>query len=175
MSITVVPIASRAASTIERLGQLHGIGDVGERLVRLHHRELRVVRGVHPLVAERPPDLEHAVEAADDQAFEMELRGDAQVQRHVERVVVGDERAGMGSARLDVEDRGLDLDEAALAERRPEAREHGVADLEHAASVGVDGEVGVALPVADVGIGEAVPLVGQRTDRLGEQLDACAP
>ena len=37
--------------------------------------------------------------------------------------------------------------------------------------VGVDGEVGIALAVANVGIGESVPLVGQRADRLGQQLE----
>ena len=105
----------------QRLGQLDHVGDVAERLVRLHHRELGVVRGVHALVAERPPDLEDTVEATDDQALEVELGGDAQVQRHVERVVVGDERAGVGAARLDVEDRRLDLDEAAVVQRRAEA------------------------------------------------------
>ena len=60
-------------------------------------------------------------------------------------------------------------------QRRAEAGQHGVADLEHPAGVGVDDEVGVALAVADVGIGEAVPLVGQRSDRLGQQLEALAP
>ena len=114
MSITVVPMASRAVVDDERLGQLDDVGYVTERLVRLHHRELGIVRGVHALVAERAPDLEHTVEATDDQALEVELGGDAQVQRHVEGVVVGDERAGVGAAGLDVEDRRLHLDEAAL-------------------------------------------------------------
>ena len=171
MSITVVPTASRAALTIERLGELDDVGDVAERLVRLHHRELGVVRRVHPLVAERPSDLEHPVQATDDQALEVQLGGDAQVQRHVQRVVVGHERAGVGAAGLDVEDRRLDLDEAAIAQRRAEARQHGVADLEDPTAVGVDDEVGVALAVADVGVGEAVPLVRQRADRLGQQLE----
>ena len=66
---------------------------------------------------------------------------------------------------------GVDLDEAA-AERGAEAGHDGVADLEDPAGGGVDGEVGVALPVADVGVGQAVPLVRERSDRLGEQLDA---
>ena len=70
-------------------------------------------RGDEALVAEHAADLEDPVHAADDQPLEVQLEGDAQVQRHVERVVVGDERAGVGAAGLDVEHRRLDLDEAA--------------------------------------------------------------
>ena len=125
-----------------------------------------------PLVAEHPTDLEHAVHAADDQPLEVQLEGDPQVQRHVEDVVVGDERAGVGTARVDVQHRRLDLDVAASVERAPEAGDDLVADLEGAPGVGVDGEVDVTLAEPGVRIGEAVPLVGQRAERLGEQVDA---
>ena len=121
------------------------------------------------LVAEHPADLEHPVHAADDQPLEVQLEGDPQVQRHVEHVVVGDERAGVGTAGVDVQHRRLDLDVAALVERAPEAGDDLVAHVERAPGVGVDGEVDVALAEAGVRIGEAVPLVGQRAQRLGEQ------
>ena len=55
------------------LGERHHVVDVGERLVRLHHRELRVVGGVHALVAEHPADLEDAIHAADDEPFQVQL------------------------------------------------------------------------------------------------------
>ena len=74
------------------LGEVHHVAVVAERLVRLEHRELGVVRGVDALVAEHATDLEHAVEAADDQALQLQLQRDAQVQVDVERVVVRDER-----------------------------------------------------------------------------------
>ena len=144
---------------------------VGERLVGLHHRELGVVPGGQALVAEHPPDLEDPVHAADDQPLEVQLEGDAQEQLHVERVVVGRERAGVGTAGLDVQDRCLDLDEAALVERPPEAGDDGVADVEGPAGLGVDDEVGVALAESGVGVAEAVPLVGQRPYRLGQQVE----
>ena len=50
--------------------------------------------------------------------------------------------------------------------------DHGVADLEDPAGLLVDDEVGVALAVAGVGVGEALPLVGQRPHGLGQQLEA---
>ena len=47
-------------------------------------------------------------------------------------------------------------------EGAPEAGDHRVADLEVAAGLLVDDEVGVALAEPGVGVGEAVPLVGHR-------------
>ena len=125
----------------------------------------------HALVAEDAADLEHPLHAADDQPLEVQLERDAQVEVEVERVVVGDERPGVGAAGLDVQHRRLDLDEAALVQRAAEAGDHRVADLEGAPRLVVDDQVGVALTEAGVGVGEPVPLVGQRPDGLGQQFD----
>ena len=153
----------------QRLGEVHHVGDVGVGLVGLHHRELGVVARREALVAEDPADLEHAVHAADDQPLEVQLEGDAQVQRHVEGVVVGDERLGVGAAGVDVHDRRLDLGVATVTERAAEAGDDLVADVEGAAGLGVDDEVDVALAVPRVRVGQPVPLVGQRAQRLGQQ------
>ena len=129
-SIDVVPEGVGRGGHDQRLGQLHHVLDVGEGLVGLHHRELGVVARRQTLVAEHPTDLEHPVHAADDQPLEVQLEGDPQVHRHVERVVVGDERTGVRTTGLGVQDRGLDLHEAAGLQRATEAGDHGVADLE---------------------------------------------
>ena len=60
-------------------------------------------------------------------------------------------------------------------ERAPEAGDDRVADLEDPAGLVVDDQVDVALAEAGVGVGEAVPLVGQRAHRLGEQLERGRP
>ena len=164
--------AARAAVDDEALGELHHVVVVGERLVRLEHRELGVVAGVDALVAEHATDLEHALEPADDEALEVQLGRDAEVEVDVERVVVGDERPRRRAAELVVEHRGLDLDEAAVGELPPDRGDRGEADREHAPGVVVDDEVDVALAEAGVDVGEAVPLVGQRAQRLGQQLEA---
>ncbi len=153
------------------LADVHDVVPVAEGLVQLDHRELGVVPGRDALVAEDPTDLEHALHAADDQPLEMQFERDAQVELHVERVVVRGERAGVRPAGFDVQHRGLDLDEAALVERSPEAGDDLVADLEGPLRLAVDDQVGVSLPEAGVDVGESVPLVGQRPDRLGQQLD----
>jgi hypothetical protein len=55
----------------------------------------------------------------------------------IERVVVGRERARMGAARLGVQHRCLDLDEAALVQRAAEAGDDLVADLERPTRLGL--------------------------------------
>ncbi len=64
----------------ERLGELHHVVVVGERLIRLERRELGVVAGVDPLVAEDAPDLEHPLEPADDESLEVQLGGDTEIE-----------------------------------------------------------------------------------------------
>ncbi len=61
----------------ELLGELHEVLVVGVGLVELQHRELGVVLGRHPLVAEVAVDLVHALEPAHHEALEIELGGDA--------------------------------------------------------------------------------------------------
>ncbi len=171
ISITLDPVASSGGLRDQHLGDVHHVVPVAERLVELHHRELRVVAGRHALVAEDPADLEHPLHAADDQALEVELERDAQIQIDVERVVVGDERAGVRAARLDVQHRGLDLDEPAIVQGPAEAGDHRVADLERPPRLLVDDQVGVPLTETGVGVGQAVPLVGHGPQRLGQQFD----
>ena len=49
------------------------------------------------------------------------------------------------------------------------------ADLEHLADVGVDDEVEVALPIADLDVLQPVPLLRQRQEALGEELEPRRP
>lgn len=159
------------AARDERLGDLDHLAVVGVGLVELHHRELGVVTSADALVAKDAADLEDPLHAADDEALEVQLERDAQVELHVERVVVGDERAGMGTTRLHVQHRRLHLDVAAAVQRAPEAGDDLVADAERAPGLLVDDEIRVALAEAGVGVGEAVPLVGERAHRFRQQLE----
>ena len=170
---TVVLAVERGArrGDDERLGELHHVVVVGERLVRLERRELGVVGGVDALVAPDAPDLEDPLEAADDQPLQVQLGGDAQVEVEIERVVVRDERARGGATELGAQRRRLHLDEAALFEEPSDRGHRREPDLEHPPRLGVHDQVDVALAEARVDVGEAVPLVGQRAQRLGQQLE----
>ena len=156
----------------EALGELHHVVVVGERLIRLEHRELGVVAGVDAFVAEHAADLEHALEPAHDEPLQVQLGRDAEVEVDVERVVMRDERARGRAAELVPEHGRLDLDEPRVGELAPEGGDRGEADGEDSAGVVVDDEVDVALAEAGVDVGEAVPLVGQRAQRLGQEPEA---
>jgi len=67
----------------ERLGQQHQVLVRRVRLIELQHRELGVVLARQPLVAEVAADLVHPIEPTHDQALEVELGRDAQVELHV--------------------------------------------------------------------------------------------
>ncbi len=102
------------------LGQRHQVLVRRVGLVELEHRELGVVLARQPLVAEVAADLVDALEAADDQALEVELGRDAHVEIEIQRVVVGLERPRRGAAQDRVHHRRLDLEEAARVEEAPD-------------------------------------------------------
>jgi hypothetical protein len=157
------------------LGEVHQVVVIPVRLVELEHRELGIVARGNALVAEVAVDLEHLLEAADDEALEVELRRDAQVELHVERVVVRRERPRRRATRNGMHHRRLDLEIAARHEELAD-RLHDLRALdEHVARRRIGDQVDVALAVLLLGVGEAVELLGQRTQRLREQAHRVAP
>ncbi len=65
--------------------------------------------------------------------------------------------------------RGLDLDVTPFGEERPDRGDRAETNREHAARFVIGDEIDIPLAKARVGVGEAVPLLGQRPQRLGEQ------
>ncbi len=143
----------------------------GIRLVELEHGELGIVLGRDALVAEAAIELEDAVEAADHQPLQVELGRDAQIEIEVEGVVVRHERTRQRAAGDRLHHRGLDLEEAAGAKELARGVEDLGAGAEDLAHVGVHEQIEIALAVAHLDVGQAVPLLGQRTQRLGEVVD----
>ena len=115
------------------------------------------------LVAEVAVDLEDPLEAADHQPLEVELRRDAQVEVHVQGVVVGDERAGPsrrpGSGCIIGVSTSMKPRAVEEVAHLPDDRGAGQEDL---ARLGVGGEVEVALAGAQLVVGQAVPLLRPR-------------
>ena len=149
---------------------------VGVRLVPLEHRELGVVLERDALVAEVLAELVHALEPADDEPLEVELRRDAQVEVALELVVMRHERPRRSAAVARLQHRRLDLDEALAVEVGPDRRHDARAQHERLARLLVDEQVEVALAIAQLDVGEAVERVGERLgvarehlERLGQQ------
>ncbi len=155
----------------ELLGQLHQVMVVGVGLVELEHGELGIVLGGDAFVAKVAVDLVNAVETADHQALEVELGRDAQVQRKVQRIMVGAEGPGGGASGDGLHHRGLHLDIPALIEKAPDRLQHLGALDEDLTHIGVHEEIDIALPVAELHVGQAVILLRQGQHRLGEKGD----
>ncbi len=154
----------------EPLGEIHPVVDVGEGTVRLERGELRAVPRVDPLVAEVPGDLEDPLVAPDDQALEVELRGDPEGEVDVERVRTGEEGAGERSAGLRLEDGCLHFDELLGGEEAAQRGDDAEPDVEHPTGVRVGQEVDLTLTVPGVGFGQTMPLVGQGAQCLRQQV-----
>jgi hypothetical protein len=90
---------------------------------------------------------------------------------HVERVVVGGEGLGRGAAGDGVHHRRFDFEEAVAGPCSCGSRHHAAAGHEGEARLLVDDQVDIALAVLLLGVGQAVELVGQRAQRLGQQAD----
>ena len=127
---------------------------------------------VHAFVAEIPVQLVHPLEAAHHEALQIELRRDAQVERHVERVQMRDERPGVRTAVERLQHGGLHFEESPVVQ--PLA--HGLDDLrplfKSFAHVGIDDEIHVALAVALLLVREAVPFFRERPEGLGKDGEA---
>ena len=83
--------------------------------------------------------------------------------------MVGGERTRGGAAGDVMHHRRLHFEEAARVEPAAHRRDHLRAHHEHLARLGVHDQVDVALAVALLDVGKAVPLVRQRPQRLGQQ------
>ena len=127
---------------------------------------------VHALVPEILGDLVDALQPAYDEPFQIQLVRDAKIEVHVEGVVPGHEGAGGRSAVERLQHRRLDLEELARVEERAQRADDRRPLPEHEAHLVVHDQVGVALPVADLHVRQAVPFLGERPERFRQELDA---
>ena len=151
------------------LGNIHHAVVIGVCLIQLDGGELRVMTGVHALVAENTADLVYALQTAYDQALEVQLGRNTQIHINVQRVVVGDERTSRRTARNGVQARGLNLHKTAGIHKVADLAHDSGALLKGIAYLRVDDQVNIALTVTHIGILQTVPLLRQRCKVFGEQ------
>ena len=111
---------------------------------------------VHALVAEVLANLVDTLEAAHDEALEIELGGDAHVHVLVERIEMGDERTGTGTTGNRLQRGGLHLGVAGLVEHAAHGAYHRGTLQEGLLHTLVHHEVDIALAVAQFGVVELV-------------------
>ena len=89
-------------------------------------------------MAEVLADFIHALKAAHDEAFEIELCGDAQVEVYVERIVVSDEGACAGTSGNGLQDGGFHLGVAGLVKHLSHGFDDDAAFEEDIFDAGID-------------------------------------
>ena len=99
----------------------------------------------------------------------MQFKCDAQKEWHVEGVVMRVKRAGVRTTCFSVQNWGLYFNKTFCRQCFAKRRNDGVANGKGTASFIVRNEVGIALAVASVGVGETVPFVGKRAHCFSEQ------
>ena len=114
------------------------------------------MRAVHTFVTEVTAELIHTLEAPDNEALQIKLVGDTQIERDIQRVVMRDEGARSSTTRDGLQDGRIDLDVATFVEELA----HRIEDLrtleEDILDMAIDDEVNIALAEAELRISEAV-------------------
>ena len=125
----------------------------------------------NPFVAEVAVDLEDPLEAADHQPLQIELRGDAQEELHIQGIVMGHEGPGRRAAGDRLHHRCFHFEEIVGShEFADQVDDPGALD-ENLPHLGVDDQVDIALPVTGLHVGQAVEFLRQGQKRLGQEPD----
>src|ERR1035437_5650163 len=138
--------------------------------IELQHRKFRIVPRGNAFVAEVAVEFENLYEARDRQPLEIKLGCDAQIEIHIERIVVGYERARRGAARDRVHHRSFDLDIAPVKKKLADSLDDARAQHEGLPGFLIRAQIKITLAVADLLVGQAVEFFGQRAQRFRQQL-----
>ncbi len=121
---------------------------------------------INTFVAEVAADFKHAVKTADDQTLQIKFRCNAQVQIHVQRIVMGNERFGVGAAHNRMQHRGFHLQKTVLLKPAADSRGYLATLLIDFLAVLIHNKVNIALTITGIDIGQAVELLRQRLQRF---------
>ncbi|MPM71178.1 hypothetical protein SDC9_118141 [bioreactor metagenome] len=148
------------------LGEQPHIDVVGQRLVGLHHGELRIVGVVDALVAEVASDLEDRAHAGHQQPFQGQFGRDAQHQIGVVGVDVRAEGTSSRPAVGGTQNRRLDLGESLVQQGLPHRRDAPAAGQQQIELGRIDEQIERAVACPRLRVGQSLP--GHRMHRLGE-------
>jgi len=101
------------------LGCVHPVLVVRVGTIRLKHRELGIVLGRNPLIPEVAIDLVHTIEATDNQSLQIQFRGDSQIQRHIQGIVMSGKWPGNCATGRDLHHGRLDFQEVQRLQKTP--------------------------------------------------------
>ena len=115
------------------------------RGVELQLREFGIVLERHAFIAEVAADFVHALVHAHQQALQIQLERDAQIQILIELIVMRDERSGRRAAVQRLQDRRFHFEEIEAVEEAPQRIDDLRPLAEHFARFGIRQQIGIAL------------------------------
>ncbi len=145
-------------------------GAIAIGFVDFKNGEFGVVCAVDAFVTEVFAEFEDFIEAAHEEAFEVEFGGDAHHHFAVECVVVCDEGFCCGATGLALHDGGFDFNESAGGQVVADAQDDFVTFIKACTALGVGHEVEVATAVAFFLVLEAMEFFWGLTNGLGEEV-----
>ena len=143
--------------------------------VNLHHRELRVVVGIHCLVPEVAGYLKNFLESPDNQPFKVEFGSDPQEEFLVKEVVVGGKRAGICTTVDRLQDRGFELEEPVVIEIPADKGDDPVPAPEYLPALVIHNQINITLAIALFDVGQAVEFLRERADCLAQEGEGVHP
>ena len=126
--------------------------------------------GIDAFIAEAAVHFKNPFQAADEEAFEVKFRRNAQEDIHIEGVVMRLKRTGCGTAGNGMEHRRFNFEEVAVIEVLADALDDFRTLNEGIRNFRVDDEVEIALTIACFLIRKAMEFFRQRTERFREEL-----
>ncbi len=112
-------------------------------------------------VAEVAVDLINAVQPAHGEALQVKFRRNAQVQIHIERIVMGNKRTCRGAAGDGMHHRRFHFDVSALVEEAADFANDGRALDEHVPRISVRDQIQITLAVTNLHILKPMPFFRQ--------------
>ena len=116
--------------------------------IQFHAGELRVVASVHSFIAEVTANLIHTLETAHDKTLQVELRSNTQIQIHVQRIMVCDERTSRCTTCYLLKNRSLHFRETSLIKHLTHGAQDGGTLQERVLHPVVHNQVHITLAVA---------------------------
>ena len=114
------------------------------------------MEAVNPFVAEVLREFKHAVKSSDDEAFQVKLIGNPEIEFHVQRVMVCGERPCRRSTVDGLKDRCFNFEVAFAGKEVPHEGDDCGAFNEGLLYLRVYDEVDIALPVAHLLVAECI-------------------
>ena len=149
--------------------QIHHAVEIGVGLVQLNGGKLRVVGGIHALIAENPAYLVDPIHAAHNQPLQVQLSLNAQHHVNVQGVVMGIEGTGGGTDFKGGQNGGVYLQEALAVQEMPQLPENQAPLDEGVLHLGIYDQVYITLTVPGFPVGQTVKLFRQRQQGLAQQ------